>query len=144
VPKDGADEGHFDLTIDFEVPRYGQIMQAGLLVFKPAIVSRRDAVSLTEASRQHPVSLRSRAYRESAEFALPAGWRVDETPDAVQLEASFGRYRTSYEEKPGRLLFTRELDVRASILPVSDYPAVRRFYQGILAAEQAPVVLVRK
>jgi hypothetical protein len=39
--------------------------QDSLLVFKPAIVSRRESLSLTEAKRKHPVVLRSTAYAET-------------------------------------------------------------------------------
>ena len=47
-PKDNSVEGRFDLSVDFSASEYGQLMQNRLLVFKPAIVSRRNALMLTE------------------------------------------------------------------------------------------------
>ena len=135
---------HFNLDIDFVAPSYGQLMQDRLLVFKPAIVARRDALTLTATKRKHPVVLTSNAYSETVRLKLPAGFAVDEMPDAVKLDTSFGSYATNYEVKDGQLLFTRKLVQRASTVPVDQYNSVRTFYEKIRAAEQSPVVLARK
>ena len=119
-------------------------MQNRLLVFKPAIVSRRESLSLTDAKRKHPVVLESRAFSETVRIKLPAGFDVDEMPDPVNLEAAFGTYKTTYTVKDGELVFTRALQQRAATIPVEQYETVRKFFERIRAAEQAPVVLARK
>jgi hypothetical protein len=112
--------------------------------FKPAIVSRREALFLTAATRKYPMVLESRAFSETVRFKLPAGFEVDEMPDAIALDASFGSYMTTYEVKDGELFFTRKLAIRAGTIPANQYESVRTFYQKIRAAEQSPVVLARK
>jgi len=143
-PRDNKAAGLFDLNVDFAAAGYGQLMQNRLLVFKPAIVSRRESVPLTDSKRQHPVVLTSTSYAETVQVKLPAGFEVDELPDAVKLEANFGSYATSYEVKDGQLIFSRKLVQRASTIPVAQYASVRSFFEKIRAAEQAPVVLARK
>jgi len=143
-PTDDAPAGKFNLDIDFVAPSYGQLMQGRLLVFKPTIVSRRDALALTGAKRRQPVVLTSNAYSETVRVKLPAGFDVDELPDAVKLDSSFGSYQTNYEVKDGQLLFTRKLVQRAGTIPVEQYNSVRSFFEKIRAAEQAPVVLAKK
>lgn len=143
-PRDDSAAGRFDLDIDLTAPAYAQLMQGRLLVFKPAIVSRRESLSLTEAKRKHPIVLRSAAYSETVRMQLPAGFVVDEMPDAVKLDTSFGSYATSYEVKDGQLIFTRKLVQNATTIPVEQYNTVRSFFERIRAAEQAPVVLARK
>lgn len=143
-PRDDSSAGRFDLDIDFTAPAYAQLMQDRLLVFKPAIVSRRESLSLTAAKRKHPVVLRATAYTETVRIKLPAGFVVDEMPDAVKLDTSFGSYATSYEVKDGQLIFTRKLVQNAATIPVEQYNTVRNFFERIRAAEQAPVVLARK
>ncbi len=142
-PADNRAEGSFTLNVEFAA-RYGQLMQERLLVFKPAIVSRRESLSLTESSRKHPVVLESKAYTETARIKLPEGFEVDEMPDAVKLNAPFGSYTTSYEVKDGYLHFKRSLIVRGETITVDHYAEVRDFFVAIRAAEQAPVVLARK
>lgn len=143
-PSDGVDDGRFSLKVEFSTNTYGQLMQGRLLVFKPAVVSRRDYLALTAPQRKYPVVLQSSSYSETARFKLPAGFDVDELPEAVKLEAAFGTYATSYEVKEGELIFKRTFLQRAMTIPATSYESVRSFFERIRAAEQAPVVLARK
>ncbi len=143
-PADGNGDGRFALDVEFTAAAYGQLMQDRLLVFKPAIVSRRESVFLNATARKHPVVLSSYAYTETVNVKLPAGFDVDELPDAVKLDAPFGTYAATYAVKDGQLHFTRTLLQRAATIPVEQYATVRNFFERIRAAEQAPVVLARK
>ncbi len=134
----------FDLDVEFSVPRYAQLMQNRLLVFKPTIVGRRGGIFLTEAKRDQPVMLDSNSMRETVTFNLPVGFVVDEMPDAVNLEMPFGKYSTKYEVKDDKLVFTRSLVTSRTTVPVDKYSTVKDFYSKIMAAEQAPVVLLKK
>ncbi|HSK71089.1 MAG TPA: DUF3857 domain-containing protein [Pyrinomonadaceae bacterium] len=141
---DKKDDSSFDLDVEFSAPRYAQLMQNRLLVFKPVIVGRRNALFLTESKRNHPVILNSQAMKETIVFNLPNGFIVDEMPDAVNLDTPFGKYTTNYEMKEGKLVFTRSLTMSRTTVPVEKYNAVRDFYTKMLNAEQSPVVLLRK
>jgi hypothetical protein len=143
-PLDNGSEGRFGLDVDFSAPAYAQLMQGRLLVFQPAIVSRRESLFLTGATRKYPVVLDSRAFSETVRVKLPAGFEVDEMPDPVTLDAPFGSYKTTYEVKNGELFFSRVMAVRAGTIPAAQYESVRRFYERIRAAEQSPVVLAKK
>jgi len=143
-PNDDHSSNRFDLNIDFVAPRYGQLMQDRLLVFKPAIVSRRESVPLAAVKRKQPVVLKSSAYSEIVRVKLPAGFDVDEMPDPVKMDTAFGSYATTYEVKDGQLVFTRKLSQKAATIPADQYASVRSFFEKIRAAEQAPVVLTRK
>jgi hypothetical protein len=143
-PKDNMEGGRFDLDVDFTVTNYAQLMQNRLLVFQPAIVSRHEMLALTEPTRKNPIVLDSQAFSETVHIKLPEGFDVDELPDAVKLDTTFGSYRTSFEVKNGELVFTRSLAQRAAIMPSDQYQAVRSFYEKMRAAEQSPVVLARK
>lgn len=137
-------DSSFDLDVDFVAARYGQLMQNRLLVFKPVIVGRRNALALTEEKRKSPVMLDSQSMKETAIFDLPAGFVVDEMPDAVNLEMPFGKYTTSYEVKENKLYFTRSLTIERTTIPVDRYKQVKDFYSKMREAEQSPVVLLRK
>ncbi len=134
----------FDLDVEFSAPNYAQLMQNRLLVFKPVIVGRRGGIFLTELKRDQPVMLDSNSMRETVTFNLPNGFVVDEMPDAVSLETPFGKYTTRYETKDNKLVFTRSLTTTRTTVPVEKYNSVKDFYTKIMAAEQSPVVLLRK
>jgi len=143
-PSDNSADGRFTLNVEFSAKTYGQLMQGRLMVFKPAIVSRREDLTLTAAKRQHPVVLRANSYSETVNVQLPAGFTVDEVPDAVKIETPFGSYVTSYEVKNNQLVFKRKLSQQATTIAPADYEMVRKFYESIRAAENAPVVLAKK
>ena len=142
VPVDNSIEGRFALNVEFSALSYGQVMQGRLLVFRPAIVERRAMLTLTKAKRVHPIVLESHAYTETVRVKLPAGFTVDEVPDARKFETSFGSFTATYEVKDSSLVFKRSLTLRASTIPVEDYVKVQKFFSGMREAEQAPVVLV--
>ena len=143
-PADHSGEGRFTLNVEFSAQQYGQLMQGRLLVFKPAVVSRRETLSLTAANRKHPVVLRANAYSETVNVQLPTGFTVDEMPDAVKIDTPFGSYATSYEVKDNQLVFKRQLSQKATTVAPADYESVRKFFESIRAAENAPVVLAKK
>jgi hypothetical protein len=143
-PTDDRLEGRFALDVEFTAERYAQTMQDRLLIFKPAIVSRLDALALTKSSRKAPVVLKSNAFTETVRVQLPEGFEVDEMPDALKIDTPFGNYTATYEVKAGQLLFTRTLSMRAMTIPAEQYSAVRSFFERIRATEQAPVVLAKK
>ena len=144
VPKDRQSEAGFDLDVEFNAPRYGQLMQNRLLVFKPVIVGRRNGVSLTEPKRTNPVEIESGSMKETVTFSLPTGFVVDEVPDAVNLETSFGKYSTGYKAENGKLVFSRTLTMNRAVISAEKYASVKDFFAKMLDAEQSPVVLIKK
>ena len=119
-------------------------MRGKLLVFKPAIVSRRSKYYLAAEKRKYPVVLESEAYNETVKIKLPAGFNVDEMPDAAELDQPFGNYSAAFEVKDGILIFKRRLVLKAGTIPAEQYAAVRSFFGRIYGIEQAPVVLEKK
>ncbi len=144
APVDSRAEGRFAVDVEFTAERYGQSMQDRLLVFKPTVVARGGSVWLVEATRTHPVVLESETFNETVSFKLPAGFEVDEVPDAVKITSDFGVYMASFEMKDGQLVFTRSLVQRAATIPADKYADVRAFFGRIRASEESPVVLARK
>lgn len=143
-PVDSSHEGRFALDVEFKSATYAQSMRGKLLVFKPAIVSRRSSVFLTAPTRKHPVMLDATAYSETVKIKLPAGFEVDEMPDAAELNQPFGNYAVRYEVKDGYLIFQRTMILKSATIPVEQYTAVRSFFERIRVAEQSPVVLAKK
>ncbi len=109
-----------------------------------AIVNQSNSVYLTEKTRAHPVLLDAESFNETATFTLSTGFVIDEMPDAVSLKTPFGNYPTNYAAKDGKLVFTRKLVMNRTTVPVEKYNSVKDFYSKILAAEQSPVVLLKK
>lgn len=143
-PVDDALTGKFALDVEFKSPTYAQSMRGKLLVFKPAIVSRRSAMLLGTANRKYPVMLDSEAYSETVKIKLPEGFEVDEMPEAMELNQPFGNFAAVWEVKDGHLVFKRTLVLKSATIPVEQYTVVRSFFEHVRGAELAPVVLQKK
>lgn len=144
APADNHPEGKFALEVEFTAPNYAQSMRGKLLVFKPAIVSRREQLFLTEPKRKHPIVLEAESYSETVRVKLPEGFEVDEIPDKIKLDAPFGRYAATWEVKDGQLIFTRSCVIQAMTIPAEQYLMVRVFFDRMRGAEVSPVVLAKK
>lgn len=142
-PQDDQGEGKFSLHFEFKASGYGQSMMSRLLVFRPAVIADREALDVSSANRKHAVVLEPYAYRETTRVNLPAGYEVDEIPEAMQLAAAFGKYSATYEVKDNQLVFTRSLVVQSATIPAAKYGEVRDFFGRVRATEQAPVVLAK-
>lgn len=144
TPKDSHIEGLFDLNVEFSAPKYAQIMQNRLMVFKPAIIDRLSHVSVTEGKRTLPVQIGEAAYSESVKIKLPAGFVVDEMPDATRVETPFGIYNATYELNGDTIHFKRSMKLNRTVVAAKEYESVKNFFGRVNAAEQAPVVLIKK
>ena len=133
----------FRLSVSFLSVGYGKLMRDELLIFKPALVARRDAVRLPKKIRTLPVVLRASAYEEHARFLLPKGYIVDELPRPLRLETDFGRYHAEAKFADGKILFERALVQQSVEISAADYEKVRVFYEKIQQSEQSPIVLRR-
>ena len=143
-PTDSPVEGKFNLDVEFSANDFAQSMRGKLLVFKPAFVSQRIRLDLTEPKRKHPVVLESQAFSETIRVKLPLGFEVDEMPEAAKFELPFGKFQTSYEVKDGYLIFTRNLEIKTITIPAEQYILVREFFGRVRGLEMSPVVLAKK
>ena len=147
VALEAADDslrGEVTTRLEFELTAHAQYLQGRLLMFRPFLHPFADGSALAIAEpRHHPILLSARALRETVLVHLPAGFRVDELPVPIALDATFGRYAASVRKSGADLELTRALDVRADRLPADRSPEVRVFYRAIRKFEESPVVLTR-
>jgi hypothetical protein len=137
-------DGGFFVNVEMSSPRYSKLMGRQLLVFKPALVARRSGTSLTSNERKYPVVLNADAYSETVEVELPPGFSVDEMSEPVTLETDFGSYEADWRTEDGKLYFNRSMKINNAIVEPSDYAAVKEFFDQMVLAEQASVVLSRQ
>ena len=98
---------------------------------------------LTEP-RRHPIEVPAQALRETVTVNLPAGFRVDELPEPLTLDAPFGRYAASLRVSDGTLVVTRFVEIQSVRLAPEDLIAARNFHRAIRKFEGSPVVLARE
>lgn len=134
----------FWVSVDVNSPRYAKLMGRQLMVFKPAFISPLVDPFFTDDERKYPVILEADAYSESVEVDLPPEFNIDEIPAPVSIKYGFGEYHADWQFEGTRLFFNRSMKINNVTVEQDDYPSVKTFFDQMIAAEQAPVVLVRK
>jgi len=141
---DALADDRFDLRLEFQAPRYAQLMQKRLLIFRPAVLPRRGLILFSESKRQNPVVLHADAFQDTTHVKLPAGFQIDEIPNGGRVETPFGVYTCSYAVKGDDLVFVRKLEIKAGTYSVAQYATLKAFFEQVAGAEQTPVVLVKE
>ena len=127
----------------FSSPRYAQMPQSRMLIFRAAPLRHSEAARLTEKTRKYPVVLDADALEETVRIALPAGFRVDELPETVHLDSPFGNYEATWKSEDGAMTFRRKLEMRAQSVPAAQYKELRQFLDSVNGSAQSPVVLIK-
>jgi transglutaminase-like putative cysteine protease len=87
---DRFNENDFRLNLSADSPVYGQLMQGRLLVFNPSILQPDRRTFPVSETRAEPIVLRARTYRKHVNIKLPAGFAIDELPEAVKEQTEWG------------------------------------------------------
>jgi hypothetical protein len=143
-PKDNIAQQQFDLHIDFSSPAYAKSMQGRLLMVKPIMLNYGGIPDVSNPKRTQPLIIDPVSFRERVEMEIPPGFAIDEMPDSGAIESEFGKYKASFQANGNKVIVERELELKATWVPVEGFKAVRDFVGKIGGTEQAPVVLIRK
>ena len=143
-PSDDFAGNQFHLDVRFTAPRYAQLSQNRLLIFKPVTPPRGEFAFASRQKREYPVLLPSDRFNETMTVKLPEGFDVDEMPDPWKFDGEFGHYESSCAVAGRTLTCLRTMQIKAQLIPPAQYPALREFFEHVAGADAAPVVLVRK
>ncbi len=130
-------------SVDFWMPLPGKELQ-GLVTIPAMFALGSRAERLDPAARTAPVRLDA-GYQESDRWVLtvPAGWRILEPLPAASSDGPQGAYRLAVKLEETTLVVERDLTMRAGTLPVSDYPAIRRFLDEVFRGDGLALAIER-
>lgn len=143
INDNAATDRSFKVQFEFAIPRYAKNMRNQLLIFKPAILSRQEESPYEKRSRTMPLRIAPSMVSEDSVIYLPAGFKVDDMEESVEIETDFARYSATLEQVKDKLLYKRSLKFNDKIVPPEDYSEVQDFYRSVIEADQTPVVLAR-
>jgi len=132
-------EVHYKLT----APQYAH--QTGpLLLVRPRVVGSH-ALPFDDKPRTVPIDLDATGHwHDTFDIALPSGYVVDETPDAVTVDFDFASYHSTVTANDDRLHYERDYIVRKVELPADKAGDFRKLEGAILADEKGTAVLKKQ
>jgi len=131
-------------TLGLALP--GFAMPSGKRVFvNPNLLSRLPALPAQVGERQAALWLPSASlHADTVRLHLPAGFRAEALPAAVQFSTAYGTYASQYQSLPdGTVQYTRRLELKRGRMPRTAYAGYLDFRRKISTADKAQVVLLR-
>jgi len=142
--EDHPAENSSSVSLDLVTDRFGQIMQDRLLVVRPGLLASRGDYFFASKQRSSPIELETDLRHDSIRIKLPAGFKLDELPDAAKIESPYGTLQASWAVKDGDIVMDESLEIKGIVAPASEYPQIRDFFERVNGAQSAPVVLVKQ
>jgi hypothetical protein len=136
-----------DLTVKLTSTNYAHTAGALLLVRPRIAGSHAHLVPdvMEGRMRLYPIVLGNPGvWRDSFDVALPAGYKLDDAPDPVNLDVGFASYRSSVTAKGNALHYEAEYVVRDVEIPPSKAGDFRKLEQAIMASEKSAAVLKKE
>lgn len=140
----GMDENADGLTVDYEVFIAGAINQMGDRLLLPAnVLSNPGLYPFRSIYRRYPIYFEY-PYLVSDEImiTLPEGYDIDAVPGGKEKDSARASFflRCSVEQ-PDKLRIQRQISVKKSIFPISDYVHLKEFFDFIRAADEQQILL---
>jgi hypothetical protein len=136
-----ADTAGAQLILSLTLPGYAN--RAGTrLIFQPNVMEQRRFTVSEQAERSQPVRFDFAYFdTDQIEFAIPPRYSIESIPSPVDIETSFGTYRSRYEVLDGKVVYRRELEIREVTIPADSFSDYRQFVNTMVQADQSRVVL---
>ncbi len=132
------------LNVNLAAERFGQNMQGRLFIVRPGLLNSGGDYSFNSKQRTAPIRLEADLRRDSIRIKLPAGFKLDELPEAAKLDSPYGALDARWTVRDGEIVMEQTLEVRDALVPASEYLKVKDFFEKVAGAQGAPVVLVKE
>ena len=127
----------------FRSENYAKVA-GNLLLLRPRVLGAKGDDVMERKPRKLPVEFDSTAAQSDIyEFVLPAGFRVDEIPAPVEMDAGFAEYRSKVEMQANVLRYQRDYKVKDVLVPFARLEDLKKFNRVIAADERNAAVLAR-
>jgi transglutaminase-like putative cysteine protease len=122
----GRIEDDVDIRFAGSIPRAAQPDGAGLRFTPFGTTTGYAEAYASLSSRKHDLELGGpRDARFRYRYALPAGWRVLELPEPVQVSSPLGSFEVRYRQEADAVVAEGRVVIAAQRVNVKDYPAFR-------------------
>jgi hypothetical protein len=132
----------FGFNYSFEAQSYAKDA-GGLLLVRPRVLGvKTSGVLETKEPRKFSIEFDGPARdTDTFEITIPAGMVVDDVPQPVDADYSFGSYHSKTEVKGNTIHYSRTFEVKELSVPVAKADELKKFYRLIAGDERNTVVL---
>jgi transglutaminase-like putative cysteine protease len=134
-----------NLMLDYKFAVDAYAKTAGnLLIIRPRVIGEKGSSILTGKPRKYPIEFSEATLQtDMFDISLPAGYVVDELPQAVDAKCDYATYQSDVEVKDNVLHYKRVYEIKGVVVPTEKLPEVRDFFHQVATAEKSSAVLRR-
>ncbi len=143
---DGLEKFDQNLTLQYHFVAQNYAKSAGnLLVVRPRVMGAKGSDVMEIKQRKYPVEFSSATLQtDTYEIQLPPGFVVEDIPDPVKADYSFGEYSSKCEVKGNVLYYQRTYEIKDVIVSTKGLDNLKQFFRQIATDERSSAVLRRE
>lgn len=133
------------LSLQYQVtaPSYAKVA-GSLLLVRPRVIGS-NVEPLNDDPRKYPIEFKVLGeWKDDFDLRIPAGYSVDEVPDAVNLDVGFATYRSNVKVDGDTLHYSREFVLRKLELAAAQYAELKNFEATVNTDENRSAVLKKQ
>ena len=131
------------MRYSFVAERYAKTA-GNMLLLRPRIVGQKSTTLLEGKERKYPVEFSEASVQtDQFEIVLPTGFKLDEIPPPLEVDAGFAEYRSKIQVEGNVLKYTREYKVKEVLVGMARLEELKKFYRRVAADERFNAVLQR-
>jgi transglutaminase-like putative cysteine protease len=133
-----------DESLELTANSYAQVSGKRLFI-NPNILNRSNTKLKTDAERKYDILLHYE-YKDvdTIEIKIPPGYLPESTPPDIRLENKFGKYISSIQVLPEKILYYRSREQFSGRFPSKDYSDLVDYFDKIYKSDRSKIVLVKK
>ena len=136
-----GEAGRFGMSCDIAASKFLQHLPGDRAVARLDLLSRAETPNLSAKERTRPVLLKPLALDDTISLRLPEESHPEELPAETRFQSDYGNYTRTVTFSEGKAVVQRQLNILARVVPVSEYPQLRRFLSDIAKADRASLLL---
>lgn len=132
----------FGFNYSFVAPNYAK-NAGGLLLVRPRVLGvKAIGIATSKEPRKYSFEFSGVGLEtDNFDIAIPAGYTVDDLPEAADADYSFASYHAKTVVEGNTVHYRRTYEIKQASVPVEEAAKVKRFYQVVAGDERNMLVL---
>jgi hypothetical protein len=133
-----------EMRFTLSTPQYAQAVREDFYV-NPILFTRIESNPFKRESRTYPIDFPYPSTKiEETEFLIPDDFEVKELPSNVYKKIPGATFSKTFSVEGNLIKCIRQLDLSEIVFPVTQYQALRSFFQEVVSADQQLMIVTKK
>ena len=129
--------------LKLKVTHYGSVTGKRLFI-NPNILSVSSFKIKDAANRKYDFEIKTGFIdTDTVEIQIPAGYKPESVPSAVNISTAFSKYRSEVLLQTGKIIYIRQFEQRAGRIPAAGTKELADFFEKIYKSDHSRIVFIK-